>query len=419
MSKIIEVENVSKKYVIKHQNTPYNTLVETLTNQAKKSWAKLKQPFSNIPVPQNQKSEDFWSLKDINFSINEGDKIGIVGRNGAGKSTLLKVLSRITEPTTGRIKICGRVSSLLEVGTGFHNELTGRENIFLNGSILGMSRSEIRKKFDQIVAFAGVEKFLDTPVKRYSSGMHMRLGFAIAAHLEPDVLIIDEVLAVGDASFQEKCLKKLDDLNSDGRTVIFVSHDIGAVLSLCNKGIFLENGRIKNFGAIDECVAEYMRTCHTYSTRWQGDIGDDQVRFYEASLVNENGTKNFSYNGDIVNLEIEYEVKYSSLDMIIGLSIYNQRKQVIASSHNYDDVLQFPLFNTPGKHKVSFAIDTSLFHEGEYLVRVDCVIHNKRRLFYDDILLKMPIYMREKNTTFTHVAEREGSFLGNCWTIHK
>lgn len=418
MSKIIEVHNVSKKYLIRHENAPYTTLVETLTNQAKSAWNKLKRPFSNSCTTTCKKSEEFWSLQDINFSINEGDKIGIVGRNGAGKSTLLKVLSRITEPTTGRIKIRGRVSSLLEVGTGFHNELTGRENIFLNGSILGMSRHEIRSKFDQIVAFAGIEKFLDTPVKRYSSGMHMRLGFAIAAHLEPDVLIIDEVLAVGDAAFQEKCLKKLDDLNGDGRTVIFVSHDIGAVLSLCNKGIFLESGRIKNFGPIDECVAEYMRTCQNYSNQWQGDIGDDQIRFHSARLVTQDGIQDFSYQGDKVQLEIEYEVFHSSLDLIIGLSVYNHRKQVVASAHNYDDVLQFPKFNKPGKHKVSFAIDTSFFHEAEYLVRVDCGIHNKRRLLYDEILLKMPIYMREKNTTFTHVAEREGAFLGNCWTLN-
>jgi ABC-type polysaccharide/polyol phosphate transport system ATPase subunit len=201
--------------------------------------------------------EDFWALKDISFEIRQGDVLGIIGRNGAGKSTLLKILSRITEPTVGRVRIRGRVASMLEVGTGFHPELTGRENIYLNGAILGMGRLEIRSKFDEIVAFAEVEKFLDTPVKRYSSGMYVRLAFAVAAHLEPEILVIDEVLAVGDAQFQKKCLGKLNDVGKGGRTVVFVSHNMAAVQSLCGSGMFLESGQLRRLGPIGSVIGEY------------------------------------------------------------------------------------------------------------------------------------------------------------------
>ena len=207
---------------------------------------------------QSPAIEEFWALKDVSFSIDSGDVVGIIGRNGAGKSTLLKLLSRITEPTSGSIRLRGRVASLLEVGTGFHPELTGRENIFLNGAILGMARAEIKRKFDEIVAFAEVEKFLDTPVKRYSSGMYVRLAFAVAAHLEPEILIVDEVLAVGDAQFQKKCLGKMQDVSKGGRTVLFVSHNMGAVTTLCRKAIWLNGGRIVRTGSAREVVDEYL-----------------------------------------------------------------------------------------------------------------------------------------------------------------
>ncbi|MCF6298173.1 MAG: ABC transporter ATP-binding protein, partial [Flavobacteriaceae bacterium] len=207
----------------------------------------------------NQTKESFWALKDINFEIKQGEAVGIIGRNGAGKSTLLKILSRITEPTTGRFEINGRVSSLLEVGTGFHPELSGRENIFLNGTILGMKRAEIKTKFDEIVAFSGVEKFIDTPVKHYSSGMKVRLAFSVAAHLEPEILIVDEVLAVGDAEFQKKCLGKMDDVSkNEGRTVIFVSHNLGAVQNLCSKGLLLQDGAIKVASSIEKVILNYL-----------------------------------------------------------------------------------------------------------------------------------------------------------------
>ncbi|ESS74080.1 O-antigen export system ATP-binding protein RfbB [Methyloglobulus morosus KoM1] len=255
----IKVENVGKCYVIDHQKQQsryhYETLGGAVANCGKRAFNYLRHPissFNNTIV-----HEDFWALKDINFEINQGDRVGIIGRNGAGKSTLLKILSRITTPTTGQIRIKGRVSSLLEVGTGFHPELTGRENIFLNGAILGMKRQEIKAKFDEIVAFAEVEKFLDTPVKHYSSGMYVRLAFAVAAHLEPEILIVDEVLAVGDAQFQKKCLGKMDEASHDGRTVLFVSHSMGSIVALCNAALFLQNGSISFAGNVNETILKY------------------------------------------------------------------------------------------------------------------------------------------------------------------
>ena len=257
MSSVINVENLSKKYIIGHQKQErYTTLRDVLTNGAKQLADKLVHPFA---VPQNDSThEEFWALQGVSFDIKQGDRVGIIGRNGAGKSTLLKILSRITEPTSGKVSIKGRVSSLLEVGTGFHPELSGRENIYLNGAILGMSKAEIKKNFAEIVAFAEVEKFLDTPVKRYSSGMYIRLAFAVAAHLEPEILIVDEVLAVGDAQFQKKCLGKMNDVGREGRTILFVSHNVAAIKTLCSTGIVLKKGQLIFQGDVDEAVEQYM-----------------------------------------------------------------------------------------------------------------------------------------------------------------
>jgi lipopolysaccharide transport system ATP-binding protein len=256
---VICVENLGKKYILSHQqDSPrYKSLRDVMANQFKSLGRRITTRAS-ASTPRFSDREDFWALKDVSFEIEQGDRVGIIGRNGAGKSTLLKILSRITEPTTGSIRMRGRVASLLEVGTGFHPELTGRENIFLNGAILGMSRSEIQRKFDGIVDFAEVEKFLDTPVKRYSSGMYVRLAFAVAAHLEPEILIVDEVLAVGDAQFQKKCLGKMEDVGKEGRTVIFVSHQMGTMTQLCNKGIYLKHGSVMSQGNINDVVTEYV-----------------------------------------------------------------------------------------------------------------------------------------------------------------
>jgi len=253
-SPIVKVEGLGKRYRLRHagESLPYVALRDVLATKAAAPLRWLR------GGPTRVTREDFWALRDVDFEIAPGEVVGIIGRNGAGKSTLLKILSRITEPTEGRVTLYGRVASLLEVGTGFHPELTGRENIFLNGAILGMSRAEITRKFDEIVAFAAVERFLDTPVKYYSSGMYVRLAFAVAAHLEPEILIVDEVLAVGDAEFQKKCLGKMHDVSRGGRTVLFVSHNMAAVKSLTSRGILLTEGRVAFDGPAAEAVDRYM-----------------------------------------------------------------------------------------------------------------------------------------------------------------
>lgn len=258
MDSIIEIKNLSKKYNIAHRQGGYVALRDVLTNIAKHPFSFLAHKAKKVIGKETK--EEFWALKDINFSVEQGEAIGIIGPNGAGKSTLLKILTGITPPTTGEAILRGKVASLLEVGTGFHPELTGRENIFLNGAILGMGRKEIAQKFDDIVKFSGVEKFLDTPVKRYSSGMYVRLAFSVAAHLEPDILLVDEVLAVGDAEFQKKCLGKMDEVSrTAGRTILFVSHNMSAIQSLCSRTILLQNGKIKMMGETNEVVAAYLK----------------------------------------------------------------------------------------------------------------------------------------------------------------
>jgi lipopolysaccharide transport system ATP-binding protein len=267
MTGIIRVEGVSKRYNLGlGSRGGYRTVRESLTDIAGTSVRKLKSRLRSIvgSAPNRgsegivEPTDEFWALSDVSFTVQPGEVVGIVGRNGAGKSTLLKILSRITEPTHGRVEMRGRVGSLLEVGTGFHPELSGRENIFLNGAILGMSRREIAAKFDEIVAFAEIDKFLDTPVKRYSSGMYVRLAFAVASHLEPEILVIDEVLAVGDSAFQKKCLGKMDQVRRDGRTVLFVSHNMTAVKSLCGRALLLEGGGVAHDGTVDEVVNRYL-----------------------------------------------------------------------------------------------------------------------------------------------------------------
>jgi lipopolysaccharide transport system ATP-binding protein len=257
---VIQVENLGKSYIIGHEkHEQYTALRDVITNKVKQIAGKTRQLFNGGQLIAGNELEEFWALNDISFNVMKGESLGIIGRNGAGKSTLLKVISRITEPSIGRVMIKGRVASLLEVGTGFHPELSGRENIYLNGAILGMSQLEIKKKFDEIVDFSGVEKFLDTPVKRYSSGMYVRLAFAVAAHLETEILIVDEVLAVGDAEFQKKCFGKMEEVSKgEGRTVLFVSHNMAAVRKLCDKGILLKDGQIFSLGTMDEVLNKYL-----------------------------------------------------------------------------------------------------------------------------------------------------------------
>jgi lipopolysaccharide transport system ATP-binding protein len=330
---VIRVENLSKKYVLSHQQEgqKYKALRDVIADGAKS----LVKPFTQNSKfnPQNSSKEEFWALKDVSFEIKQGDRVGIIGRNGAGKSTLLKILSRITEPTSGRIQIQGRVASLLEVGTGFHPELTGRENIFLNGAILGMSKAEIKRKFDEIVAFAEVEKFLDTPVKRYSSGMYVRLAFAVAAHLEPEILIVDEVLAVGDAAFQKKCLNKMDEVADEGRTVLFVSHNIAAMHTLCTDAVYLEKGKIKALGEADKILTDY--TSELLQPK-QNDLADlrlsgygKQIRFTDISLLS-NGEQHLLFGQPITySLTIHSDIAVENLS--IGASIFTQDGKCIGN----------------------------------------------------------------------------------------
>lgn len=344
---VIKVENLSKKFIIGHQsNERYTALRDVIVNNVKGAIRKTRELIKGDSMVEGI-AEEFWALRDVNFEVKQGDRIGIIGRNGAGKSTLLKVLSRITEPTAGRIILNGRIASLLEVGTGFHPELTGRENIFLNGAILGMGRSEIRKKFDEIVAFAEVEKFLDTPVKRYSSGMYVRLAFAVAAHLEPEILIVDEVLAVGDAHFQKKCLGKMQDVSTnEGRTVLFVSHNMSAIQALCNKGILLNDGKKITDGEIDNVVDEYLSYSVDTTTEknWDNLIaapGNENVKLKSLSIKAADGRKNFD-----VRTALQFEVKFWNLqdnvrlnlsfhlNKLDGNTIFNIGTQVITCDQN-------------------------------------------------------------------------------------
>ncbi|HET7451948.1 MAG TPA: ABC transporter ATP-binding protein [Thermoanaerobaculia bacterium] len=263
----IRVENLSKSYRIGEVRPRYKTIRDSLT-------ALVAAPVRRFTRKRRAADSTMWALRDVSFEVHEGDVVGVIGRNGAGKSTLLKILSRITQPTRGFAEIHGRVGSLLEVGTGFHPELTGRENVFLNGAILGMRRTEIQAKFDEIVAFAEVAKFIDTAVKHYSTGMYMRLAFAVAAHLEPDILLVDEVLAVGDALFQKKCLGKMEDVARTGRTVLFVSHNMGAIRSLCTKGIFLENGRVLQAGDVGRCIETYFTQIGAFQAARDGETDE-------------------------------------------------------------------------------------------------------------------------------------------------
>jgi lipopolysaccharide transport system ATP-binding protein len=327
---IIKVENLSKKYFIGHQQegrSNYTALRDVISNGAKSLIQKIKHPTKST----SNKYEEFWALDDVSFEIKRGEAVGIIGRNGAGKSTLLKILSRITEPTKGKVSIKGRVASLLEVGTGFHPELTGRENIYLNGAILGMSRAEIKKKFDEIVDFAEVEKFLDTPVKRYSSGMYVRLAFAVAAHLEPEILVVDEVLAVGDAAFQKKCLGKMDEVaKNQGKTVFFVSHNMAAVQSLCNTGCFLKSGKISHWGSVREAVDRYLETqissTHTALQDRKDRRGNGKVIITSLSVTNNNKERSNSKSvccGDRLVVKISYESSTTIINPRFLVGIYD------------------------------------------------------------------------------------------------
>jgi len=336
---VIRVENLGKKYMIGHQKQgQYTSLREAITNGVQMFGRRLLNPCRKQQVDPTM--EEFWALKDVSFEIKQGDRVGIIGRNGAGKSTLLKILSRITEPTNGRISIKGRVASLLEVGTGFHPELTGRENIYLNGAILGMSKVEIKKKFDEIVAFAEVEKFLDTAVKHYSSGMYVRLAFAVAAHLEPEILIVDEVLAVGDIQFQKKCLGKMKEVGQKGRTVLFVSHSMAAIENLCKSGILLDQGNLQFMGRQAEVITKYL-------TRFSANMiplkertdrqGSSEIKIIAIEIRDErNNVLDVVASGQTVDIYFYFEIQpgMTLKRALIGFTVKTQLDAPVFIQHS-------------------------------------------------------------------------------------
>ncbi|MDF5733002.1 MAG: ABC transporter ATP-binding protein [Rhizonema sp. PD38] len=373
---VIRVENLAKKYVLGHQkegSSSYKSLRESMSDGAKSLGKKLIRPSGKQTV--NSAPNEFWALNDVSFEIKQGDRVGIIGRNGAGKSTLLKVLSRITEPTSGSIRIKGRVASLLEVGTGFHPELTGRENVFLNGAILGMSKVEIQRKFDEIIAFAEVEKFLDTPVKRYSSGMYVRLAFAVAAHMEPEILIVDEVLAVGDSNFQKKCLGKMENVASEGRTVMFVSHSMETVTRLCNTAVLLNNGSVQSSGTTNKVINAYLKSDFgtTAQRRWNNISrapGNNVVRLVEVKAHREDGEVIDSF--DItkpIGITMIYEVLMNDKIFTHSINLFNENGVNILNSHDIVSELRKEP-RSKGEYSSTMWIPGNFLSEGTVVVGV-------------------------------------------------
>ena len=386
---VIHVEGVGKRYKL-GANRQYRTLRDSFTNA-------LTSPFRKRDTEDPART--FWALRNVSFDVHDGDVIGIIGRNGAGKSTLLKVLSRITEPTEGQVRMQGRIASLLEVGTGFHPELTGRENIFLNGAILGMRRVEIASKFDEIVAFAEVIRFIDTPVKHYSSGMYMRLAFAVAAHLEPEILVIDEVLAVGDAAFQKKCLGKMREVSRTGRTVLFVSHNMTAMRSLCNRVVWLRNGEVEETGESGPVIANYLKSASATLTRqlWHTPDeapGNDHVRL---NLISATATQEPGAKVDVatsITVEVRYWNNVPGVTLNVSMEVYNVEELCVFSSFNTPEVMPAGLI------RATCEIPANLLNDSVYQFRIMIVRDANTILFkhegvsleVHDIVRTVPYY---------------------------
>ena len=353
-----------------HQEDPYLKIGET-NDRSKKG------------------SSDFvWALKDITFDVEQGDVVGIIGKNGAGKSTLLKLLSRITSPSTGTIRARGRIGSLLEVGTGFHPELTGRENIYMNGSIMGMTRAEITRKLDEIVDFAGVERYLDTPVKRYSSGMTVRLGFAVAAFMEPEILVVDEVLAVGDAEFQKKAIGKMQDVSKgEGRTVLFVSHNMGSVRRLCSRGILLENGRVKYMGTVSNTIREYLRD-EIIQDSFEGIDGNEDVLYLRKAIVKSSDGHAF-YNSSTVTIEFEVCVVKKIPSLVIGFNLFSSYQYPLARADYNDENGMTTL--VPGTYRFTFTIPPYTLSNGTYRIEFDIAERDVKRYTREKSQLTFPV----------------------------
>ncbi len=359
MTHSLEIRGLSKRYLLgrpQHQEMLRERLVEM-----------IKRPFG-----RNRETESIWALRDVSFDADEGEVVGIIGRNGAGKSTLLKILSRITYPTSGEVRVNGRVASLLEVGTGFHDELTGRENIYLNGSILGMRKREVEERFDAIVDFSGVEQFIDTPIKRYSSGMRLRLGFAVAAHLEPDVLIVDEVLAVGDAGFQKKCIQAMEGLRNSGRTVLFVSHNLAAVENLCSRGIWIDAGKIRMDGAAREVITAYMgsfageRGSGADLSEKKDRLGSGEIRYTRLEYLSPEGVPcAMTRSGDGVVLRFHFHAEAPVRDPSFGFRLFSEMGTLITETGHWLHGIHIPKVG-PGDGHIDVEIESLNLIPGQY-----------------------------------------------------
>ncbi len=383
---VLKVENVSKQYRLGEIGTG------TISHDLNRWWSRLRgkeDPFMKIAETndrtQKGTSEYVWALKDVNFEVKKGEVLGIIGKNGAGKSTLLKILSQVTTPTIGEIKIKGRIASLLEVGTGFHPELSGRENIFLNGAILGMTKSEIKSKFDEIVAFSGVERYIDTPVKRYSSGMYVRLAFAVAAHLEPEILVVDEVLAVGDSEFQEKCLGKMKDVSEGGRTVLFVSHSMASIKALCTKAIFMNKGRLHSIGETNNIISNYK--FENESMEFSG-VNDNPQSSYKTEVGKITSIKirnqNSHTSGELmfeeeIGIEINIYLNNIVNNVNIDFRILSSDGIIITHVSTLYDEKKLNL--NKGENKIFFKVENRL-HPGVYMIEAGIHYPNNSTIDY-------------------------------------
>ncbi|HUH96502.1 MAG TPA: ABC transporter ATP-binding protein [Anaerolineales bacterium] len=393
MATAIHVDKLSKRYRIGAAQTKfkYGMLREVLMDVAMTPVRAFK-AFSGQGMRGASSVAYIWALNDVSFDVQEGEVLGIIGRNGAGKSTLLKVLSRVTEPTKGTVTVRGRVGSLLEVGTGFHPELTGRENIYLNGAILGMKRREIESKFDEIVAFSEVEQFIDTPVKRYSSGMYLRLAFAVAAHLEPEILVVDEVLAVGDAEFQKKCLGKMGDVAQQGRTVLFVSHNMSAILRLTQEAIVIEKGQLVKRAPTSEAVDYYLSAGHAEAGErlWESDeVPLNAAPFVPVSLrvKDQHGkTVDTIRSTEPITLEFEYRLSAPTTGLRVGFYLSTMRGEFIMTSFDTDEPEQFEKFSArqTGRYVSRCVLPADMFNEGRYALGVNASSFGVRRYFMDE-----------------------------------
>jgi lipopolysaccharide transport system ATP-binding protein len=409
MQPAIRVENLAKVYrVAQNQQQNYKTFRELLGDTV---MAPLRR-FRSGGLALAQQTEEFWALKDVSFEVQPGEVVGIIGRNGAGKSTLLKILSRITKPTKGRVEINGRVGSLLEVGTGFHSELTGRENVYLNGSILGMNKREIAKKFDEIVDFAGVDKFLDTPVKRYSSGMYVRLAFAVAAHLEPEILIVDEVLAVGDAEFQKKCLGKIGDVAKSGKTALFVSHNLQAVKLLCTHAIYLRNGKMLFEGTASQAIANYLGSSShdNAAIRWDesNSPGSDSARLKSVRILNDLGeTSNMHDISKIIDVELEFDVLQSNASIDSSIHILNEDGLCVCALGVELERTGADRITKSGTYRTTCRIPANFLNEGRHSISVFLVRNSA------DVMVEEPALLSFVANDYGNArGEFVGKFIG-------